>query len=68
MRNPVSTEIGALDGAKLVRMIMHHVKLKEHYPDEGPATGMAYQGIENPRPESKAAVEEFLFMMNSPEM
>ena len=49
-------------------MIMRHVKRKELYPDEGPATGMPYQGIENLRPESKAAVEEFLFMMKSPEM
>lgn len=67
-RNPVSTEIGAWGGAKFVRMIMRHVKRKELYPDEGPATGMPYQGIENLRPESKAAVEEFLFMMKSPEM
>ena len=30
--------------------------------------GMPYEGIENLRPESKQAVEEFLFMMKSPEM
>jgi hypothetical protein len=29
---------------------------------------MPYKGIENLRPESEAAVQEFLFMMNSPEM
>jgi arylsulfatase len=29
---------------------------------------MPYEGIENLRPESKAAVREFLFMMKAPEM
>jgi arylsulfatase len=65
---PVSTEIGAWGGAKFVRMVMRHQKRKAKYPDEGPATGMPYDGIENLRPESKAAVEEFLFMMRTPEM
>jgi arylsulfatase len=65
---PVSTEVGAWGGAKFVRMVMRHVKRKAKYPDEGPATGMPYDGIENLRPESKKAVEEFLFMMKSPEM
>lgn len=65
---PVSTEIGAWGGAKFVRMVMRHIKRKEMYPDEGPAIGMPYQGIENLRPESQAAVQEFLFMMKSPEM
>ncbi len=65
---PVSTEIGAWGGAKFVRMVMRHMKRKEMYPDEGPALGMPYQGIENLRPESQAAVQEFLFMMKSPEM
>jgi arylsulfatase len=41
---------------------------KQKFPSEGPATGMPYQGIENLRPESKAAVQEFLFMMNTPKM
>ncbi len=67
-RYPVSTEIGAWGGAKFVRMLMRHQKRKALYPDEGPATGMPYQGIENLRPESQAAVQEFLFMMKSPEM
>jgi arylsulfatase len=66
-RYPVSTEIGAWGGAKFVRMIQRHMKRKAKYPDEGPATGMPYEGIENLRPESKAAVQEFLFMMQSPE-
>jgi len=65
---PVSTEIGAWGGAKFVRMVMRHLKRKQLYPDEGPGIGMPYEGIENLRPESKAAVQEFLFMMKSPEM
>ncbi|MEH6590489.1 MAG: sulfatase-like hydrolase/transferase [Halioglobus sp.] len=65
---PVSTEIGAWGGAKFVRMVMRHDKRKEKYPDSGPATGMPYAGIDNLRPESKAAVEEFLFMMKTPGM
>ena len=43
-------------------------KRKAKYPDEGPATGMPYDGIENLRPESKQAVQEFLFMMQTPGM
>jgi arylsulfatase A-like enzyme len=65
---PVSTEIGAWGGAKFVRMVQRHTLRKQKYPSEGPATGMPYQGIENLRPESKAAVQEFLFMMNTPKM
>ncbi|TNF88428.1 MAG: sulfatase [Gammaproteobacteria bacterium] len=65
---PVSTEIGAWGGAKFVRMVGRHMARKQKYPSEGPATGMPYKGIENLRPESEAAVQEFLFMMNSPEM
>jgi len=65
---PVSTEIGAWGGAKFVRMIMRHQKRKEKYPSVGPATGMPYEGITNLRPESKAAVQEFLFMMQTPKM
>jgi arylsulfatase len=67
-RYPVSTEIGAWGGAKFVRMIQRHLKRKQLYPDEGPAIDMPYKGIENLRPESKAAVQEFLFMMKSPQM
>jgi arylsulfatase A-like enzyme len=65
-RYPVSTEIGAWGGAKFVRMIGRHLARKQKYPDEGPATGRPYEGIENLRPESKAAVEEFLFMQSTP--
>jgi arylsulfatase len=65
---PVSTEVGAWGGAKFVRMVQRHMKRKVKYPDEGPAIGMPYEGIDNLRPETKAAVQEFLFMMKSPEM
>ena len=65
---PVSTEVGAWGGAKFVRMIQRHLKRQEKYPSEGPAIGMPYEGIENLRPESKAAVQEFLFMLKTPEM
>ncbi|MHC5101227.1 MAG: sulfatase-like hydrolase/transferase, partial [Planctomycetota bacterium] len=44
---PVSTEIGAWGGAKFVRMVQRHTKRKAMYPDEGPAIGMPYDGIEN---------------------
>lgn len=67
-RYPVSTQIGAWGGAKFVRMIERHMKRKANYPDTGPAIGVPYEGIENLRPESKAAVQEFLFMLKSPEM
>ena len=65
---PVSTEIGAWGGAKFVRMIQRHMARKAKYPDEGPAVGIPYEGIENLRPETKTAVEEFLFMMNTPKL
>ena len=64
---PVSTEIGAWGGAKFVRIINRHMQRKVTYPSEGPALGVPYDGIENLRPESKKAVQEFLFMMKSPE-
>jgi arylsulfatase len=63
---PVATEVGAWGGAKFVRMIQRHMARKQKYPSEGPATGMPYKGIENLRPESKAAVQEFLFMRKTP--
>lgn len=63
---PVSTEVGAWGGAKFVRMVKRHMGRKIKYPDAPPATGMPYQGIDNLRPESKAAVQEFLYMMKTP--
>lgn len=65
---PVATEIGAWGGAKFVRMIHRHLNRKKMYPDEPPATGIPYEGVDNLRPESKAAVQEFLFMLKTPEM
>jgi len=65
---PVSTEIGAWGGAKFVRMIMRHQARKQKYPSEGPATGMPYEGIENQRPETQEAVQQFLYMMQTPTM
>jgi len=65
---PVSTEIGAWGGAKFVRMIQRHMARKNKYPDEGPATGIPYDGVDNLRPESKTAVQQFLFMMKTPQM
>ena len=56
---PVSTEIGAWGGAKFVRMIQRHLQRKAKFPDEGPATGMPYEGIENLRPETIELVEVF---------
>ena len=64
---PVSTEVGAWGGAKFVRMVGRHMARKAKYPDEGPATGMPYDGIDNLRPESVAAVQEFLFMTQTPQ-
>jgi arylsulfatase len=63
---PVSTEIGAWGGQEFVRIIQRHMMRKKKYPDEGPARGVPYDGIANLRPESKAAVEAFLFKQNAP--
>ena len=65
---PVSTEIGAWGGQEFVRVIQRHKLRKKKYPDEGPARGRPYDGIENLRPESKAAVEAFLFKQGAPAM
>jgi len=63
---PVSTEIGAWGGQEFVRIIQRHMMRKKKYPDEGPALGRPYDGIENLRPETKAAVEAFLIKQSSP--
>ena len=63
---PVSTEVGAWGGMELARIIQRHMQRKEMYPDEGPATGRPYEGIENLRPETKAAVEAFFIKQSSP--
>jgi len=64
--SPVATEVGAWGGAEFVRVVIRHKQRKAKYPDEGPATGVPYDGIENLRPESKAAVEAFLFKQKVP--
>ena len=62
---PVSTEVGAWGGAEFVRVVMRHKKRMEKYPSEPPAFGVPYEGIENLRPESRAAVEAFLFKQSA---
>jgi arylsulfatase len=57
---PVSTEIGAWGGAEFVRIIQRHAVMKQKYPDTDAGRGMPYDGIENLRPETKAAVQAFL--------
>ena len=61
---PVSTEIGAWGGAEFVRIIQRHMMRKQQYPDEPNAKGRPYDGIVNLRPETKVAVEAFLFKQN----
>ena len=63
---PLATEIGAWGGAEFVRVITRHQQRKAKYPDEKPAFGRPYEGIENLRPETEAAVEAFLVKKASP--
>ena len=42
------------------RVIKRHMMRKQMYPDEPPAVGVPYDGIENLRPESKEAVATFM--------
>ena len=62
---PVSTEIGAWGGAEFVRVIQRHLVTKKKYPDEKAAFGMPYDGIDNLRPETQAAVKAFLIKNKS---
>jgi arylsulfatase A-like enzyme len=62
---PVSTEIGAWGGQEFLRIIGRHMARKEKYPDTPPAYGTPYEGIENLRPETKAAVDAFLIKQAS---
>jgi arylsulfatase A-like enzyme len=57
---PVSTEIGAWGGAEFVRVIQRHLATKKKYPDVDAARGIPYDGIDNLRPETQAAVKAFL--------
>ena len=63
---PVSTEVGAWGGQEFVRIIQRHKMRMQKYPDEGPAFGLPYDGIENLRPETEAAVEAFLLKQSAP--
>ncbi len=63
---PVSTEIGAWGGAEFERLIQRHKQRKAKYPDAKAGFARPYDGIENLRPETKAAVEAFLFKQASP--
>ncbi|RLA14966.1 MAG: sulfatase [Gammaproteobacteria bacterium] len=65
---PVSTEIGAWGGAEFVRVIQRHKMRMQKYPSEPAARGIPYEGISNLRPETKAAVEAFLFKQQTPTM
>lgn len=57
---PVSTEVGAWGGQEFQRILGRHFARKKLYPDTEPAHGVPYEGIENLRPETVAAVEAFL--------
>ena len=61
----VSTEVGAWGGAEFVRIIQRHKKRMALYPSEPPAFGVPYDGIDNLRPETKAAVAAFLEKQSS---
>ncbi len=62
---PVSTEVGAWGGQEFVRILGRHLKRKEMYPDTEPARGVPYEGIDNLRPETQAAVEAYLLKQSS---
>ena len=63
---PVATEIGAWGGSEFVRIIQRHKQRMAKYPDEPPAFGRPYEGIDNLRPETVAAVEVFLVKQATP--
>ena len=64
---PVSTEVGAWGGLEFVRILQRHMLRKQKYPDTPPAYGVPYEGIENLRPETIAAVEAFMMKRASPQ-
>lgn len=64
---PVSTEVGAWGGLEFVRILQRHMMRKQKYPDTPPAYGVPYEGIENLRPETIAAVEAFMMKRASPQ-
>ena len=50
----------------MLAVFTRHKQRKAKYPDEKPAFGRPYDGIENLRPETEAAVEAFLIKQASP--
>ena len=62
---PVSTEVGAWGGWEFVRLLQRHMARKQKFPDIESAKGVPYEGIENLRPETQAAVEQFLIKVGS---
>ena len=64
---PVSTEVGAWGGQEFVRILGRHLARKELYPDTGPDRSIPYEGIENLRPETQAAVEAFMVRQSAPQ-
>lgn len=58
---PVSTEIGAWGGSEFIRIVQRHKMRMAKYPSEPAATGIPYDGIDNIRPETKKAVDAFMF-------
>lgn len=64
---PVSTEVGAWGGQEFVRILQRHMMRKQKYPDTPPAYGVPYEGIENLRPETIAAVEAFMMKRATPQ-
>ncbi|MEP1198335.1 sulfatase-like hydrolase/transferase [Tateyamaria sp.] len=63
----VSTEVGAWGGQEFVRILARHLQRKELFPDTPPAFGMPYEGVENIRPETQAAVGAFLVRRDAPQ-
>ncbi len=63
---PVSTEVGAWGGQEFARILHRHMARKDAYPDTPPAFGAPYEGIENLRPETAAAVEAFYVKQAAP--
>jgi arylsulfatase len=47
---------------------MRHKQRMAKYPSEPPAYGVPYEGIDNLRPETEAAVEAFLVKKRTPTM
>lgn len=62
----VSTEVGAWGGQEFVRILARHKMRKKNYPDGPAAYGMPYEGVDNIRPETQAAVDAFLVRQASP--